>query len=185
MAERNDTTVAEFIFVGFTDHPDLQIPLFMLFLVMSVVSLMGNLGMIALIMVETQLHTPMYFFLSQMSIVRHPLPDVHWIFHSHSSQAAMTLVAETKTIPFIECAGQLFFVCFFVTSECCLLAVITYHFLDCNCHDYFPGCPNILHVHPRGHSQDPFRQGETQNLFHLHLPPDSRHYVLWDTDMYI
>ncbi|CAM4571160.1 unnamed protein product, partial [Caretta caretta] len=122
MAERNHTTVTEFIFVGFTDHPDLQIPLFMLFLVMYVVSLMGNLGMIALIMVETRLHTPMYFFLSQMSIVA--------IGYSTAiaPRLLMTLVAETRTIPFTECAAQLFFVCFFVTSECCLLAVIAY---DC------------------------------------------------------
>ncbi|XP_065260008.1 olfactory receptor 5AR1-like isoform X1 [Emys orbicularis] len=117
---RNHTTVTEFIFVGFTDHPDLQIPLFMLFLVMYVVSLMGNLGMIALIMVETRLHTPMYFFLSQMSIV-----DIGYST-AIAPRLLMTFVAETRTIPLIECAAQLFFVCFFVTNECCLLAVIAY-----------------------------------------------------------
>ncbi|KAM9121396.1 olfactory receptor 5AR1-like [Pangshura tecta] len=120
MAERNHTTVTEFIFVGLTDHPDLQIPLFMLFLVMYVVSLMGNLGMIALIMVETRLHTPMYFFLSQMSIV-----DIGYST-AIAPRLLMTFVAETRTIPLIEYAAQLFFVCFFVTNECCLLAVIAY-----------------------------------------------------------
>ncbi|XP_053871996.1 olfactory receptor 1019-like [Malaclemys terrapin pileata] len=120
MAERNHTMVTEFIFVGFTDHPDLQIPLFMLFLVMYVVSLMGNLGMIALIMVETRLHTPMYFFLSQMSIV-----DIGYST-AIAPRMLMTFVAETRTIPLIECAAQLFFICFFVTNECCLLAVIAY-----------------------------------------------------------
>nr|XP_032639742.1 LOW QUALITY PROTEIN: olfactory receptor 1019-like [Chelonoidis abingdonii] len=120
MAERNHTTVTEFIFIGFTDHPELQIPLFVLFLVMYVVSLMGNLGMIALIMVETQLHTPMYFFLSQMSIV-----DIGYST-AIVPRLLMTFVAETFTIPLIECAAQVFFICFFVTNECCLLAVIAY-----------------------------------------------------------
>ncbi|XP_032630252.1 olfactory receptor 5AR1-like [Chelonoidis abingdonii] len=120
MADRNHTMVTEFIFIGFTDHPELQIPLFMLFLVMYVVSLMGNLGMIALIVVETQLHTPMYFFLSQMSIV-----DIGYST-AIAPRLLMTFVAETRTIPLSECAAQLFFICFFVTNECCLLAVIAY-----------------------------------------------------------
>ncbi|XP_077676032.1 olfactory receptor 5G9-like [Eretmochelys imbricata] len=122
MAERNHTTLTEFIFVGFRCSSRSTDPLFMLFLVMYVVSLMGNLGMIALIMVETGLHTPMYIFLSQMSIV-----DIGYST-AIALRLLMTLVAETRAIPFIECAAQLFFICFFVTSECCLLAVIAY---DC------------------------------------------------------
>ncbi|XP_030417828.1 olfactory receptor 1019-like [Gopherus evgoodei] len=120
MAERNHTIVTEFIFIGFTDHPELQIPLFMLFLVMYLVSLIGNLEMIVLIVVETRLHTPMYFFLSQMSIV-----DIGYST-AIAPRLLMTFVAETRTIPLIECAAQLLFICFFVTSECCLLAVIAY-----------------------------------------------------------
>ncbi|XP_067406818.1 olfactory receptor 5AR1-like isoform X2 [Emydura macquarii macquarii] len=120
MTERNHTTETEFIFIGFTDYPDLQIPLFMLFLVIYVVNLVGNLGMIVLIMVETRLHTPMYFFLSQMSIIDIGYSTVI------APKLLLTFVEEITTIPLIECAAQLFFVCFFVTSECCLLAVIAY-----------------------------------------------------------
>nr|XP_025042543.1 olfactory receptor 1019-like [Pelodiscus sinensis] len=120
MAEGNHTTVTEFIFAAFTDHPDLQIPLFLLFLAMYVVSLLGNLGMIALIVLETRLHTSMYFFLSQMSMV-----DLGYST-AIAPRLLMTFVADARAIPLTECAAQLFFVCFFVTDECCLLAVIAY-----------------------------------------------------------
>uniref|UniRef100_A0A8D0LCS6 G-protein coupled receptors family 1 profile domain-containing protein n=1 Tax=Sphenodon punctatus TaxID=8508 RepID=A0A8D0LCS6_SPHPU len=118
--ERNHTRVTEFIFVGFTDHPELQTPLFLLFLAIYVITLVGNLGMIMLIRTDSRLHTPMYFFLSNLSLV-----DV-----GYSSVIAprmlMAFVAENRTISFIECAVQFYFFCIFVTNECCLLAAMAY-----------------------------------------------------------
>lgn len=59
MADGNLTTVTEFIFLGLPDHPELKVPLFMVFLVIYRITLIGNLGMIVLIMSDPQLHTPM------------------------------------------------------------------------------------------------------------------------------
>ncbi|XP_053110946.1 olfactory receptor 1019-like [Hemicordylus capensis] len=120
MEKRNHTTVTEFILVGFMDYPQLQIPLFVLFLGIYMVTLVGNFGMIILIHVDARLHTPMYFFLCNLSIV-----DV-----GYSSVIApkllMTFTSDNRTISFIECAVQFYFICIFVTNECCLLGVMAY-----------------------------------------------------------
>lgn len=104
--------VTQLIFLGFMDHPELQVPLFMLFLLSYVITLVGNLGMTVLIRIDSHLHTPLCFFLSNLSIV-----DV-----GYSSVIAprvlMTSVAESnRIISFTECAMQFFFVCVFVTNE--------------------------------------------------------------------
>ncbi|XP_033014659.1 olfactory receptor 1019-like [Lacerta agilis] len=120
MERKNHTSVTEFIFVGFMDHPELQIPLFVLFLGIYITTLVGNFGMILLIRIDVRLQTPMYFFLSNLSLV-----DV-----GYSSVIApkmlMTFVSENRSIPFIECAVQFYFFCIFVTNECCLLGVMAY-----------------------------------------------------------
>ncbi|XP_034981261.2 olfactory receptor 5AP2-like isoform X1 [Zootoca vivipara] len=120
MERKNHTSVTEFILVGFMDHPELQIPLFVLFLGIYITTLVGNFGMVLLIWIDARLQTPMYFFLSNLSLV-----DV-----GYSSVIApkmlMTFVSENRTIPFIECAVQFYFFCIFVTNECCLLGVMAY-----------------------------------------------------------
>uniref|UniRef100_A0A8C5L7U5 G-protein coupled receptors family 1 profile domain-containing protein n=1 Tax=Jaculus jaculus TaxID=51337 RepID=A0A8C5L7U5_JACJA len=63
----NLTTVTEFILMGFTDHLQWEVPLFLVFLGFYLVTILGNLGMIILIQVDAHLHTPMYFFLSHLS----------------------------------------------------------------------------------------------------------------------
>ncbi|XP_038598634.1 olfactory receptor 2F2-like [Tachyglossus aculeatus] len=69
MAEDNHTVVREFILMGFTESLMLKRILFVLFLCINLTTLMGNLRMTGLIGVESQLHTPMYFFLSNVSCV--------------------------------------------------------------------------------------------------------------------
>lgn len=69
MPKENYTQVTEFILTGLTDHPQLQIILFVLFLAIYAITLVGNLGMILLIVSSPQLHTPMYFFLSNLSVL--------------------------------------------------------------------------------------------------------------------
>lgn len=69
MAAENHSTVTEFILKGLTNRPELQLPLFLLFLVIYSVTMIGNLGMITLICLNAQLHTPMYYFLSNLSFV--------------------------------------------------------------------------------------------------------------------
>uniref|UniRef100_A0A8C2YNB9 Olfactory receptor family 9 subfamily I member 1 n=1 Tax=Chinchilla lanigera TaxID=34839 RepID=A0A8C2YNB9_CHILA len=69
MAHNNLSSVAEFMLMGFTDHPNLEIPLFLVFLSFYLVTLLGNMGMVILIRVDAQLHTPMYFFLSHLALL--------------------------------------------------------------------------------------------------------------------
>ena len=65
----NDTALREFIFLGLMDHPKLQSLFFLLFLVIYLFTLLGNLGMMVLIRLDSHLHTPMYFFLTHLSFV--------------------------------------------------------------------------------------------------------------------
>ncbi|XP_029437219.1 olfactory receptor 151-like [Rhinatrema bivittatum] len=69
MEEENLTTVTEFIILGFPEFPELQIPLFLLILLIYLIILMGNLTIIALTCLDPRLHTPMYFFLCNLSFL--------------------------------------------------------------------------------------------------------------------
>nr|XP_033780463.1 olfactory receptor 151-like [Geotrypetes seraphini] len=69
MEDENDTSVTEFIILGFPEFPELQIPLFFLFLLIYLLILMGNLAIITLVCRDPHLHTPMYFFLCNLSIL--------------------------------------------------------------------------------------------------------------------
>ena len=69
MAFGNNSIVTEFILIGLTDQPNLQLPLFFLFLVMYIVTMTGNLGLVILIGLNSHLHTPMYFFLFNLSLI--------------------------------------------------------------------------------------------------------------------
>ncbi|XP_053139850.1 olfactory receptor 1019-like isoform X1 [Hemicordylus capensis] len=120
MVKKNHTSVTEFIFLGFTDHPELQIPLFLLFLLIYAVTLVGNLGMILLIQIDSRLHTPMYFFLSNLSLLDVAYSTVI------APRMLITFVTENKAILFNECAVQFFFFCVAVSCECCLLAAMAY-----------------------------------------------------------
>jgi olfactory receptor len=63
----NRTEAKEFILLGLTSNPDLQVPLFITFLLIYIITLVGNLGMILLILMDSRLHTPMYYFLGTVS----------------------------------------------------------------------------------------------------------------------
>uniref|UniRef100_A0A8D2D3P8 G-protein coupled receptors family 1 profile domain-containing protein n=1 Tax=Sciurus vulgaris TaxID=55149 RepID=A0A8D2D3P8_SCIVU len=67
MAEENVTLVTEFVLMGLTDQ-GLQVPLFLVFLIIYLITMVGNLGLIALIWKGPHLHTPMYFFLSSLAL---------------------------------------------------------------------------------------------------------------------
>ena len=65
----NNTDVTQFLLLGLTDDPGLQFPLFITFLLIYTITLVGNLGMILLIVLDSCLHTPMYIFLGNLSLV--------------------------------------------------------------------------------------------------------------------
>ncbi|XP_062951515.1 olfactory receptor 9I1 [Cynocephalus volans] len=120
MAKDNLTAVTEFILMGFTDHPKLEIPLFLVFLSFYLVTLLGNVGMIILIQVDIQLHTPMYFFLSHLSLLDACYASVI------TPQILATLATGKTVISYGRCAAQFFFFTICAGTECYLLAVMAY-----------------------------------------------------------
>uniref|UniRef100_A0A6P5JL67 Olfactory receptor n=1 Tax=Phascolarctos cinereus TaxID=38626 RepID=A0A6P5JL67_PHACI len=116
----NSTEVNEFILVGLTDAPELQVPLFITFIFIYFVTLVGNLGIIVLIYLDPQLHTPMYFFLSNLSLV-------DCIYSSAVTPKMMAgILTGNKLISHDGCAAQMFFFVAFASVDCFLLAVMAY-----------------------------------------------------------
>ncbi|KAL1788368.1 olfactory receptor 5B12-like, partial [Sigmodon hispidus] len=66
---QNISEVTEFFLEGLRDDPELQVPLFVIFTLIYLITLIGNLGMLVLIVLDSRIHTPMYFFLSNLSFV--------------------------------------------------------------------------------------------------------------------
>ncbi|XP_056659728.1 olfactory receptor 5B2-like [Monodelphis domestica] len=116
----NRTYVNEFILLGLTDATEVQVPFFILFTLIYLITLVGNLGMIALISCDSRLHTPMYFFLSNLSLV-------DFGYSSVITPKVMTgFLQENKVISYNGCAAQLFFFVAFGSIENYLLAIMAY-----------------------------------------------------------
>uniref|UniRef100_A0A8C6HCI9 Olfactory receptor n=1 Tax=Mus spicilegus TaxID=10103 RepID=A0A8C6HCI9_MUSSI len=120
MGFENGSSVTEFILVGLTKESDLQCPLFILFLMMYVVTVLGNQGLISLIGLNSHLHTPMYFFLFNLSFV-----DL-WYSSVFTPKMLESFISEKNTISYRGCMAQLFFFCFFSISECYILTSMAY-----------------------------------------------------------
>ncbi|XP_064135037.1 olfactory receptor 5D18-like [Loxodonta africana] len=118
-SERNKSG-AMFTLLGFSDCPELQVPLFVVFLAIYSLTVVGNLGMIVIIKINPKLHTPMYFFLSHLSFV-----DFCYSFII-APKMLVNLVVEDRTISFLECVVQYFLFCTFVVTESLLLALMAY-----------------------------------------------------------
>ncbi|XP_052045537.1 olfactory receptor 8B3-like [Apodemus sylvaticus] len=116
----NVSLVTEFILVGLTDKPYLQMPLFFVFLAMYLVTALGNLFLIILTVLNSHLHTPMYFFLFNLSFVDLCYSSVF------TPQMLMNLITRKNIISYMECMTQLYFFCFFVISECYVLTSMAY-----------------------------------------------------------
>uniref|UniRef100_A0A452H6K5 Olfactory receptor n=1 Tax=Gopherus agassizii TaxID=38772 RepID=A0A452H6K5_9SAUR len=116
----NQTEVREFIFLGLTNVRSLQCYLFTLFLLLYMVSILGNGATVAVILAEPQLHTPMYFFLGNLSSLD--------IFFSTVTVPKMLagFLSGHQTISFTSCLSQLHFFHFLGSSEAMLLAVMAY-----------------------------------------------------------
>ncbi|XP_006032290.2 olfactory receptor 5AR1-like isoform X1 [Alligator sinensis] len=120
MPSGNQTTVTEFILFGFTSSPEMEVALFVLFLIIYISTLVGNTGIIILIQSDSYLHTPMYYFLSNLSFL-----DL-----CYSSAIAPKMLANflshSKTISFAGCATQMFLFAAFADAECLVLAAMAY-----------------------------------------------------------
>ncbi|XP_040338759.1 olfactory receptor 8B12-like [Herpailurus yagouaroundi] len=120
MAADNASSVTEFILAGLTDEPELQMPLFFLFLGFYMVTVAGNLGLITLIGLNSHLHIPMYFFLFNLSFI-----DVSYST-TLTPKMLMGFVAKRNIISYAGCMTQFFFFCFFVFSESYILSAMAY-----------------------------------------------------------
>ncbi|CAM9435095.1 unnamed protein product [Rangifer tarandus platyrhynchus] len=120
MSRENCSSLTEFIFLGITDNTEDKVILFTMFLLVYLINLLANLGMIILIRMDPQLHTPMYFFLSHLSFC-----DLCYST-AIGPKMLVDLFAKNKSISFCGCALQFLVFCIFVDSECLLLAVMAY-----------------------------------------------------------
>ncbi|NXT84890.1 O1052 protein, partial [Zapornia atra] len=120
-AQGNCTVVTQFILLGLTSEPKLQVPLFLIFLMIYLVTLTGNLGLMALIKANPLLHTPMYFFLCNLSLVDLCYSSVF------SPKLLIGFLVEKKHISYASCLAQHFFFLVFGTTEVFLLAVMAYN----------------------------------------------------------
>ncbi|XP_077901144.1 olfactory receptor 8K3-like [Ictidomys tridecemlineatus] len=120
MGKPNLTATHEFILKGITSRPELQAPLFGLFLIIYMSTLVGNLGIIILTKVDQRLQTPMYFFLRHLA-----LSDLGYST-AVAPKMLVNFVVDQNTISYYLCATQLAFFCVFITSELYILSVMAY-----------------------------------------------------------
>lgn len=120
MDEKNFTQIKEFILLGFTADLWLQHVLFFIFLIIYIISLLGNITLISLICADSRLHTPMYFFIGNLSFL-----DL-WYSSVYNPKILMTCISEDKSISFAACLAQFFFSAGLAYSECYLLAAMAY-----------------------------------------------------------
>lgn len=120
MGALNQTRVTEFVFLGLTDSWVLEILFFIPFTVTYILTLLGNIAIVVTIVFSPRLHTPMYFFLSNLSFID--------ICHSSVTVPKMLegLLLERKSISFDSCIAQLFFLHLFACAEIFLLTIMAY-----------------------------------------------------------
>ncbi|CAD7687374.1 unnamed protein product [Nyctereutes procyonoides] len=118
--ERSNHTVTEFILVGFTTDPVMQLVLFVVFLGVYSLTVVANATLIVLICNDSRLHTPMYFFIGNLSFL-----DI-WYSSVYTPKILMTCISEDKSISFAGCVCQFFFSAGLAYSECYLLAAMAY-----------------------------------------------------------
>ncbi|XP_073479984.1 olfactory receptor 5AP2-like [Aquarana catesbeiana] len=124
----NNTQVTVFVFSGLTDNDKLIPFLFTFFLMVYLVTILGNIGLVILVLVASNLHTPMYYFLSCLSAVD--------VFYSTSITPKLLsdLPSLRKTISFNGCAIQFFFFAGLAGTEVFLLSTMSYDRFIAICH---------------------------------------------------
>ncbi|XP_023576929.1 olfactory receptor 147-like isoform X1 [Octodon degus] len=120
MDPENSTSVSEFILLGLTEQPSLQLPLFFLFLVMYIATVLGNLSLITLIGLNSHLHTPMYFFLFNLSVIDLSYSSVF------SPKMLVNFISKKNVVSYTGCMIQLYFFSFFSIAECYVLTAMAY-----------------------------------------------------------
>ncbi|XP_077169611.1 olfactory receptor 10A7-like [Paroedura picta] len=128
---RNSSIITEFILLGFSELLDLQLLLFVIFFIMYVITLLGNVFIVLVTTTDLALQSPMHFFLRNLALLEICFTLVI------VPKMLVNLLAENKAISFLGCATQMYFFFFFGSTECFLLATMAY--------DHYAAICNPLH----------------------------------------
>ena len=128
MEARNKTRISEFLLLGFSEEPEIQPLIFGLFISMYLITVFGNLLIFLAVSSDSHLHTPMYFFLSNLSFVdicftSTTIPKMLW-----------NIQAQNKAITYEGCIIQMYFFILFVCLDDFLLTVMAYDRFVAICH---------------------------------------------------
>ncbi|XP_003781121.1 olfactory receptor 10A3 [Otolemur garnettii] len=128
MKRQNQSSVVEFILLGLSNFPELQGQLFEIFLVIYLVTLMGNAIIIVVISLDKSLHVPMYLFLLNLSVVEVSFSAVIL------PEMLVVLSTEKTVMSFVSCFAQMYFILLFGGTECFLLGAMAYDRFAAICH---------------------------------------------------
>ncbi|XP_004615133.1 olfactory receptor 7A10-like [Sorex araneus] len=128
MEQENCSQTSEFLLLGFSEEPELQPLIFVIFLSMYLITVFGNLFIILAVISDSHLHTPMYFFLSNLSFV-----DICYTSTTVPKMLA-NIQAHSKVITYEGCITQIYFFIVFVTVDIILLTVMAYDRFVAICH---------------------------------------------------
>lgn len=120
LRKENCSSVSEFILLGFSSESQIRMALFIFFLLLYMVTLLGNGLIVALIYLDSRLHTPMYFFLSILSLV-----DMSYVTTT-VPQMLVNMVCPRRTISWGACVAQMFIFLVLGIAECVLYAIMAY-----------------------------------------------------------
>ncbi|KAM6168012.1 olfactory receptor 7A10-like [Erethizon dorsatum] len=128
MEQQNDTRISEFLLLGFSEDKELQLLVFGLFLSMYLITLLGNLIIVLATILDSHLHTPMYFFLSNLSFV-----DISFT-STTVPKMLVNIQTQSKVITYKGCITQIYFFVLFAVLDNFLLAVMAYDRFVAICH---------------------------------------------------
>ncbi|ELW64369.1 olfactory receptor 7A10 [Tupaia chinensis] len=128
MDPENDTRILEFLLLGLSEEPELQSLIFGIFLSMYIITVCGNLLIILATISDSHLHTPMYFFLSNLSFV-----DI-CLISTIIPKVLVNIQTQSKVITYIGCITQMFFLIHFIVLDGFLLSTMAYDRYVAICH---------------------------------------------------
>ncbi|XP_039177345.1 olfactory receptor 6F1-like [Crotalus tigris] len=117
---QNESKVIEFILLGFPGSHYLKMFIFIIFFIMYTLTVLGNVAIIIIVTANLRLHTPMYFFLCNLSFLE------MWYTTASVPKTLATILGWNRTISFIGCILQMYFVFAFGCTEYFLLSVMAY-----------------------------------------------------------
>uniref|UniRef100_A0A8C3X091 Olfactory receptor n=1 Tax=Catagonus wagneri TaxID=51154 RepID=A0A8C3X091_9CETA len=120
MVGNNQSLPKEFTLTGFTDHPELKTLLFLVFLTIYLITVVGNLGLVALIITESHLHTPMYIFLGNLALMDTCCSC------AITPKMLQNFFSKDRIISLYECMAQFYFLCLAESADSFLLAAMAY-----------------------------------------------------------